>query len=89
MKIKDLIIELEQLDPEMEVVTFHQPDDSIRDLYYPITGCWTGNFDANNGDGKAGYPELTEELKAMGHTEEYSVLKTGIPAVILHHSYGR
>jgi len=77
MKVKELMMALVGVDPEMEVV---MSADAEGNHYAPLRVVDT---DGNNyGDGEIGLRELTPALQEEGYSEE-DVMEGGKPVVVL------
>lgn len=80
MKVRELIEQLQQEDPDALVVMSR---DSEGNSYSPLSDFWTGVYQADTTwSGEVGFGELTQELQEHGYNEE-DILSDGVPAVIL------
>ena len=78
MTVKELIKKLEEIEnKDREVLLTHKGTPTTKRCY----DVQELNFKDNNGRIETGYPELTEEMKVFGYTEE-DVFE-GEPALVL------
>lgn len=77
MKVKDLIEELKECDPEAVVVA---AIDGEGNSYNVCDGVWEGKFDASGRE--VGYAELDDELREAGYGEG-DIMRGGVAAVIV------
>ena len=80
MKVRDLIEELKDVDPDREVI---MAKDSEGNGHSPLDSMWEGAYKAETTwFGEVGLETLTEEDRKQGFCE-LDVLKEGIKALIL------
>lgn len=78
MKIRQLIAELEKLDPELEVIVSTDSEGNGFDEMRVISP----GYNYNPQDREIGISELTEEDINSGYTDE-DVMEDGVPCVVL------
>jgi len=81
MKVRDLLEQLKDVDPEREIV---MSKDAEGNGYSPLSSLWLGKYRAETTwYGDVGLESLTTEDKRHGYTED-DVMDDGVPAVILN-----
>lgn len=80
MKVRELIEQLQKIDPEREVI---MAGDAEGNSYTPLSSLWEGAYRAEMPwFGQVGLESLTDEDREAGYGEE-DVIEDGVPAVIL------
>lgn len=80
MKVKDLIEQLKQEDPEREVVCMK---DAEGNDFSPLHEIDTGAYRANSTwSGEHGFEAMTDALREQGFSDE-DVMTDGVPALFL------
>ena len=80
MKVRELIEQLQKIDPDREVI---MAGDAEGNNYSPLYSLWEGAYRADTTwSGEVGFESLTDEDREAGYSEE-DVIEDGVPAVIL------